>query len=53
MFKQEVTKHNCKQATGYWNILPLTGIVCPTGNSPFTIRFENTDTQYWPDKFHT
>jgi hypothetical protein len=53
MIRQKGTKHNYQQATGYWNVLPLTGILCPVSTGSFTIRFEKNDRDHRPGSVQT
>ncbi len=53
MIGQKQTKHNYQQAIGYWNVLPLTGIVCPMSNDSFTIRFDKNENDYRPESVQT
>lgn len=53
MVRKEERKHNYQQATGHWNILPLTGIVCPVSINSFTIRLEDNDKRQRPESVHT
>lgn len=53
MIRQKETNHNYQQAKGYWNVLSLTGIVCPMSAHSFTIRFEKNENNHWPGSVQT
>ncbi len=53
MIRQKQTKHIYQQAIGYWNVLPLTGIVCPMSTNSITVRFEKNDKNHRPESVQT
>jgi len=53
MTRQKQTKHNYQQAIGYWDVLPLTGLLCPISNDSFAIRFDKNENHHWPEFVQT